>query len=112
MSRIDQVNELLKAELASLINREITIENSLVTISYVDCSPDLSSAKIGISVLPEKYFGTVLEQLRKSSSQFTSILKKKLSLKTIPKFNWVIDKTEKEARSIEEVLEQIKNERG
>ena len=51
MSRINQVNELLKNELANLIVQEIPMHNVLITISYVDCSTDLKNAKIGISVV-------------------------------------------------------------
>ena len=51
--RMKQVNELLKSELAILISRNVLIENSLTTITYVKCSPNLLEATIGISVLPE-----------------------------------------------------------
>ncbi len=109
MSRIQQTNELLRSELAKLINRADLVENCLITISYIDCSKDLKRAKIGFSVLPENLSGTVLKKLRKSSSQFTKILKERLRLKYIPKFNWLIDSTESQAAEIEELLEEIKN---
>lgn len=110
MSRVEQVNELIKRELASLVNKEIYLENGLVTISFVDCSPDLENAKIGISVLPTNFSGTALKALRRNSSLFTKILKKKTRLKYIPKFNWVLDFTEAEASKIEKLLEEIKKE--
>lgn len=107
--RIDQLNELFKGELANLIIREMPMKDVLITISYVDCSPDLQHAKIGFSVLPHERNGSALKALRKHSVLFAKILKKKLKLHHIPKFNWVIDTTEKEAAKIEEILEQIKN---
>lgn len=109
MSRIDQINELLRSELANLVNQEINIDNGLITICYVDCSRDLKNAKIGISVLPSNLSGTALKKLRKNSSQFCQILKKKLNLKNIPRFNWIIDDTENEATEIEELLDKIKD---
>jgi len=111
MPRIEQINELLKKELANLINREISLENGLITVSYVNCSPDLKNAKIGISVLPDNLVGTALNKLKKHSGQFSNILKKKIRLRQIPRFNWIIDATEKEANKIERILEQIKNEK-
>lgn len=107
--RISQLNELFKNELANLIIREMPMKGVLITISYVDCSPDLQHAKIGFSVLPDERSESALKALRKHSGLFAKILKKKLKFHHIPKFNWVIDTTEKEAAKIEEILEQIKN---
>ncbi len=111
MPRTEQVNELLKKELAVLINRELALNNGLITISYVDCSPDLSGVKIGVSVLPENLAGTVLARLKKSSGQFSQILKKKTRLRKIPKFNWRLDTTESQAAEIEKILAEIKKEK-
>lgn len=112
MSRIEQINELIKEKLAILISREIPLENGLITISHVDCSPDLKTAKIGISVLPEKYFGTALKSLRKQNSLFSQALRRELRLHHIPKFIWFADDTEKNAAEIEKVFDEIKKERG
>jgi len=109
MSRIEQINELLKHKLAELIVREIPLENGLVTITYVDCSPDLNWAKIGVSVIPDKFFGTTLKELRRRNSEFTRVLKKETRLRKIPKFNWMVDSTEKEAAELEEAIKEIKD---
>lgn len=108
--QIERLNEQLKEELANLIVKEITLENGLVTVCFVDCSPDLEYAKIGISVLPEKYGPSTLKKIRKLSGQFSRILKSKLKIRQIPKFNWVFDKTESQAAKIEAVIKQIKEE--
>ncbi|MFH1822148.1 MAG: ribosome-binding factor A [Patescibacteria group bacterium] len=111
MPRIEQVNQLLKSELANLINREINLADCLITISYVDCAADLSNSKIGISVLPAKYARKTLEELKKNSSRISNILRKKTRLRRIPRFHWRIDETEKNAAQIEELLDQIKKEK-
>ncbi len=107
MSRVDQINELLRSEMANLISREIKLDSGLITVCHVDCSPDLKNAKIGISVLPDNLSGTALQKLRKHSGLFRKTLNKKLNLKYIPKFNWVIDATEKNAAEIEDILKQV-----
>jgi len=109
MSRVEKVNQLLRSELANIIVREIPLTNGLITISYVDCAPNLRSAKIGVLVLPDNLASSVLKKLRQHSSYFCKTLKKKLNLKYIPKFNWLIDNTEKNAAEIEEVLKKIKS---
>ncbi|OGF26801.1 hypothetical protein A2331_05600 [Candidatus Falkowbacteria bacterium RIFOXYB2_FULL_34_18] len=107
MSRMEQVNELLRGELANLISREITLDNGLITIIYVKCSPNLNQATVGISVLPETMSGTALRALRKHSSGFSGILKKKISLKFIPKFRWVVDSQERYAVEIDNAINEI-----
>ena len=106
--RIKQLNEQLKEEIANLIVKEVPLENGLITVSYVECSPDLKYARIAVSVLPEKYNGTALSGLRKHSSLFSRGLRQKLKIRQIPKFNWTIDATESQAAEIEKVFEQIK----
>lgn len=106
--RIEQINELLKSELAKLILEKINISNGLITVSYVDCAPDLKRAKIGISILPEKYFGTTLNELKRQSRLFSQIIRKKTKLRQVPKFIWQIDNTETKAAEIEKLLKEIK----
>lgn len=105
--RTDRVNELLKSELANLITRNLAAIDYLITIIYVKCSPDLRYGLVGVSVLPENFSGTALKSLRRNSKSFRQTLKKKLNLKFIPKFNWIIDSDERNAIEIEEILSKI-----
>ena len=109
MSRVDQINSLLREKLANLANKEVFLEHGLITISYVQCSPDLRHAKVGVSVLPENLSGTALKKLRRSSKALSSHLKKMLKLKYTPKLNWSIDKQERQAADIDQVIKQAKN---
>ena len=108
--RIEQLNEQLKEELANLIIKEVPLENGLITVSYVICSPDLKYARVAISVLPEKFAGTALSALRKHSSNFSQGLRQKLRIRQIPRFNWTLDTTESKAAEIEDIIKQIKEE--
>jgi ribosome-binding factor A len=106
--RIEQVDSLIHNELAAIVNREIGDGEFLVTITYVETAQNLASANIGVSVLPEKFTGTALEKLRKNSSFFNKMLLKKTRLRKIPRFQWMIDNTEKKASELEDLLNQIK----
>ena len=110
--RIVQLNEQLKQELANLIVKEINLTNGLITVSFVDCSTDLKYAKVAISVLPEKFGPSILKRMHKLSGYFSKVLKRKLKIRQIPKFNWLLDNTESEAAKIEAVLKEIKKRRG
>jgi len=111
MRRIEQINELLKSKLANLVAREAPLENGLITVSFVDCSPDLRNAKVGISVLPFYLSAKVLDRLKKCRSNFTQILRKETRLRQIPKLYWEIDATEQSASKIKKSLEKISSER-
>jgi len=111
MARIEQINELFKNELANLAVKDFFLDGGLITIKYVDCSSDLKNAKIGISVLPEGLSGTALKMARSKSSKFSNILRNKTRLRKIPKFNWVIDSTERKVAEIEEVFIKIAKEK-
>ena len=109
--KIEQLNEQLKEELANLIIKEITLDNGLITVCFVNCSTDLKHAKIAISVLPDKFGPSTLKKIRKLSGLFNRELKNKLKIRQIPRFHWVLDSTEKKAAEIEEIIQQIKEEK-
>ncbi|MDA3839488.1 MAG: 30S ribosome-binding factor RbfA [Patescibacteria group bacterium] len=110
MARIDQINEVLRKEVAQFIGNNIKMENGMITILDVDCSPELKNAKIYVSVLPDNQFGTALKMLKKNTSSLNSFLKRNVKLRKVPRIQWVIDPTEKEASVIERILNEIENE--
>lgn len=107
MSKIDQINEMLLEELAVAVNQEVQVENALVTITSVQCDPDLRQAKIGFSVLPDNLTGTALRRLTAFTSQLVAILKKRTRLRKMPRFIWEFDATEREAAKIERLIANL-----
>ncbi|MFH0840443.1 MAG: ribosome-binding factor A [bacterium] len=106
MSRIDQINQLLLVQFGEIINREVRLEGGLITVVYVECSKDLRTARVAVSVLPDNMYGTALSVLRKKSKVFSKILQKELKMKFVPRIHWMIDNTEKKAAELEEVFKQ------
>lgn len=107
MSKIERINDLILEELAQAVNREVGIENALVTITYVECSPDLKQAKIGFSVLPDKLAGTALRKLNAATSQLVGILRARTRMRKLPHLVWEFDATEREAGKIEKLIADI-----
>src|SRR6056297_316774 len=102
MSRKEKLDETLKKELAEIINREVPVENFLITVSYADCAPDLSQIKVGISVLPENKTGTGLKKLNPKTKLIAKNLKEKNNLRRVPKVIWISDTSPKNLFEIEE----------
>ncbi len=107
MFKSDRTNEILLQGLAEAVSRAVFLENALITVTYVDCSPDLKQAKVGISVLPDRLAGTALRKLKTSTGDIINILKKTVRLRRFPRLNWEFDSTEREADKIEKLIAEI-----
>ncbi len=106
--RPEQVNELLRKELAMIIARRVELPGVLATVTRVDCSRDLRQAKAWISILPSGKMGSTIKKLRENSSFARSLLKKAVALREVPRLQFVIDDTEKNAAEIEEKIKETK----
>ena len=109
MSRIEQINELLRAELARLISQQIELPDLLITISRVKCSADLKQATIFFSVLPKKYTGTALRALKKNNSQFSRHFHK-FKWKNTPYFTWKPDAQARFGAEMDKVFREMEND--
>ena len=110
--RILQVQELLKEELGAILLRELDVsENTLVTLTRVDASPNLQQAKIYISVMPEEKGKEVLKLLEKEVYEIQQLLNKRLNMRPVPRIEWVLETKTAEAQEIEEILDKIKEEK-
>lgn len=104
MSKIPRLNEILREELAAAVNREVGLPNALITVTYVECSPDLKQAHIGVSVLPDNLAGTALRHLTAATGELVRILKSRVKLRQMPHLIWEFDATEREASKIEKLI--------
>jgi len=109
--RIERINELVRQELGRFIIREVELpQNSLVTITRVETTPDMKIAKVYVTILPDNLRGTILELLRKNSRHLHELLKAELETKIIPNFNFLIDDQEVYANKIDTLLDEINRE--
>lgn len=108
MRQPEQINELLHHELSTIVNRHAQLPDALITITFVKCSNDLKSAKVGVSVLPENKAGTGLRQLRRQTRDILDDLKKRqMPFKYLPRIKWVLDYQERHAALIDKTLDDI-----
>ena len=108
MNRIDRVNELIRTTIAEIISREVEMPPGVfATVVKVDTSRDLRYARVFVSVFPEKKFGTAKKILISKIYFIQGKLNKKLSMKPLPRIEFVADYTETEADKIEKLLKEI-----
>lgn len=92
--RMRRVNELLKREIAILVERmDFQFPNGVVSISKVDTSPDLRHARVGVSILGggEEERQSVLRALRKARGHIQSELAGNVTLKYTPVLEFALD---------------------
>lgn len=109
-SRLDRINELIKETLAKIISEEVDFPLGVfVTVTKVDTSRDLRYTRVFLSVFPEKKFGEIFRSLENKIYSLQGKLNKKLSMKPLPRIEFVSDKTEVEADKIEKLLKEIQD---
>jgi ribosome-binding factor A len=107
--RILRVNQLIQKELSNILLREIEFPlSTLVTVTRVEVSPDFNLAKVYISCLPEKNSSLILRTLKNQIYHLQQELNKRLTMKIVPRIEFVEEFKTKEAGKIEELLERIK----
>lgn len=103
--RLVRVNELIKRELGSLIERELTF-TQLVTVQEVDITPDLKQAFVYISVLgdnPEE----VLAKLHDKRKEFQHLLSRRVILKYTPHLFFKFDNTVERGSRVIDILQSL-----
>ncbi|SRR6056297_2338907 len=106
MPQKKRLDESLRKELAEIINKKITQNNFLITVSRTNCAPDLSQIKIEVSILPENLTGTALKKLKPQSRRIAEELKRKVNLSRVPKIIWQTDSSTQDLFEIDEKLKQ------
>ena len=85
------------------------IETSNITITEVNVSPDLKNAKVYVMPLGGKQKIEVLESLNKVKSHIKKIISSSITLRQIPKINFIIDNSFEYAKHIDQILHKIKS---
>jgi ribosome-binding factor A len=108
--RTDRLGALMQREISALLHNGLKNPNvGLASISRVDVSPDLSYAKVRVSVL-----GTKQEQmkslgaLQQSAGFIRSHLAKLIRLRKFPELHFVFDENMQHASRIDEILHDLK----
>ncbi len=110
--RIPRVNALIKRELSQLLLREMEFpQDVLVTITRVETSPNLIESNVWVSVLPEEKLKGIMEILNKNIYFLQQKLNQRLKMRPLPKIKFLEERKTREAGKIEEILEQLKNEK-
>ena len=108
--RPERVADLIRTELAQLLEREVKDPRiGFVTITGVRVSPDMGTARVGITVLgDQEKQAESLKGLAAAAGFLRSELAHRLQLRRTPALRFEIDEMVESERRIEELLAQLR----
>ena len=113
--RIERINHLLRQEIADLLTREVkdaTLQASLISITDVETSPDLRSAKVYFSVYgDEEEIQAARAHLNRAARFLHHNLKERLDLRYTPNLEFVLDRSLARGDRIMRLMRTIEEER-
>lgn len=104
--RLDRVNELLRREIGSVIQKDYEWHNRLVTVSDVEVTQDLKEGKVWIGVLGGEA-NSVIVKLNKDHGAIQSKVMKRVILKSTPVLRFHHDASVVRGVEIVNLLEEV-----
>ena len=102
-----QIGENIKRVMSEIFMRGgiLTIPGSYLTILEADVSPDAKNVKIFLDIFgKEETHEAIIAELNAAAPQFRHELAKKVTLRVVPDVKFVLDKTSKQVKTIEDLL--------
>lgn len=91
-NRTVRVNELVQRELSDILRKRYQSESVAITITEVRVAPDLRDARVFVAVVgDEETAEKKLRWLRTKAADIRAELSRRIILKYLPKFEYVLD---------------------
>src|SRR4029077_5101138 len=112
--RLERVKQLVKEEISTLLQRELKDPRlGFVSVTEVETSPDLRTAKVFVSVLGDEAQWTgSLAALASPRGFIRNWLRQHLDLRVTPDLNFRADRSMEHAARIQALLRKIDGEPG
>ena len=92
-NRINRINEEIQKELSNLIRtlKDPRIQNTMISITRVETTPDLRYTKVYASFLQEEKAADALKGLQSAAGYLRRELGSALNLRYTPQIMWALD---------------------
>ena len=104
--RLTRVNELLKREIGTVVQRDYEWKGALVTVNSVEVTQDLKEAKVWIGVMAGNPV-TVVDKLNSDHGQIQTKVMKRVVLKSTPVLDFRHDGSAERGVGIVNLLEEV-----
>ena len=107
-NRTIRVNELVQRELSAILRQRYQSEAVTITITEVRVSPDLRDARVFVAIVGDEETGEAkMKWLRSKAGEIREEISKRIVLKYLPKFEYVLDQSAVRGARILQVLDEI-----
>ncbi|MBP3332888.1 MAG: 30S ribosome-binding factor RbfA [Clostridia bacterium] len=110
--RTGRVNEELMKALCEIIRtvKDPRVSTSFISITAVDCTPDLKNAKVWYSVMGERRKGDTQKGLVNATGYIRTQIAKMLNLRITPELKFIPDESMKHGAHIAGLMKQVEEE--
>jgi ribosome-binding factor A len=110
--RLDRVNQLIKEEISTLLQRELKDPRlGFITVTEVETSKDLRTAKVFVSVLgDEKQWASSMAALASARGFVRNWLRQHLDLRVTPEVDFRADRSMEHAARIQSLLKNVQGQ--
>ncbi|MDR1915389.1 MAG: 30S ribosome-binding factor RbfA [Synergistaceae bacterium] len=106
--RIARLNKEFLRLIAEILTNRIKDDNVRdAVLTHVDCSRDLSHAKVYFTLLDDSKKNLVQSSLDFSCGQIRGHLGREMHIRQIPELHFIFDDSERRARSIDELIDRV-----
>jgi len=108
-----RLNDQIRDELADLLARETSDPrlHGIISITGVETAPDLSAARVFVSVLgSEEEAASTLQHIQRAATFFRRELAARLNLRHTPELMFHLDRSIAEGARIDELLRDLHHE--
>jgi len=105
-TRQQKVNSLLQKDLAEILLREVIVPNTMISVTRVSVTPDMSIARVNLSVFATKDKTAVLKQIQAKKSEIRYLLGERIKnqLRVVPNLQFFLDDSLDRIERIDELL--------
>ncbi|MDR2907898.1 MAG: 30S ribosome-binding factor RbfA [Bacteroidales bacterium] len=107
-TRQQKVNSLLQKDLADILLREVIIPNTMISVTRVNITPDMSVARVNLSVFATKDKAAVVKQVQAKKSEIRHLLGERIKrqVRIVPDLQFFLDDSLDRIERIDELLKQ------
>lgn len=111
-NRTLRVNELVQREISDYLRKRYQSEAVAITVTEVRVAPDLRDARVFVSVVGDEAAAEDrLHWLRGKAGEIRAEIGRRIVLKYLPKFEYVLDRSAARGARILQVLDEIEHPR-
>ncbi len=105
-TRQQKVNSLLQKDLADILLREVIIPNTMVSVTRVNITPDMSVARVNLSIFATQDKTSALKHIQTKKAEIRHLLGERVKhqLRIVPDLQFFLDDSLDRMDRIDELL--------